>query len=75
MSALAEDTTIPVLEGWITTSEAAKIIGITRQHANRLVRDKVFPSVRKVGTPPLYLIQREEVEAYTTRPTTEEVPA
>lgn len=64
MSALSEDTTVPTLDNWITTTEVAALLGITRQHAYRLIADKNFGTLHKLGTPAVYVVDRAEVERF-----------
>lgn len=75
MSALSEDKTVPSLDGWITTTETAKLLGITRQHAYRLIADKTFPSVHKIGSPAVFVVQQTEVENYHRARATPVTPA
>lgn len=64
----AEFENIPVLEGWVNLTEAAEMIGITRQHAHKKARlanegkPNGWKSIRRVGTKPMYLISLEEIE-------------
>lgn len=48
--------------GIIGLAEAAEIIGCSRQHAWRLAGQGKFPSLRQVGSKPLYVVTREDAE-------------
>ena len=49
----------------ITTTEAGKILGVTRHRINHLIRAGRLPAVR-LGT--IYVIERSAVEAYKPLP-------
>ena len=54
---------VPILEGWCTFSEAAEALGISKQGIHKKVfGENAFKTVRAVGSKPLYLLWREEVE-------------
>jgi predicted DNA-binding protein (UPF0251 family) len=54
---------IPVLEGWLTASQAAEILGVTRQAVNQKIRAGLFKTAGVVGGDnPVYLIKEREVE-------------
>ena len=63
----AEFENIPVLDGWVNLTEAAEMIGITRQHAHKKARlanegkPNGWKSIRRVGTKPMYLISTTEI--------------
>jgi hypothetical protein len=63
----AEFENIPVLDGWVNLTEAAEMIGITRQHAHKKARlanegkSNGWKSIRRVGTKPMYLVSTEEI--------------
>lgn len=68
----AEFENIPVLEGWVNLTEAAEMIGITRQHAHKKARlanegkPNGWKSIRRVGTKPMYLVSTEEIDEILT---------
>lgn len=53
---------IPVLEGWVLIAEAAEMLGVTRQHAYRLVKDDELKNVRRLGTSEFYVVPVSEVQ-------------
>ena len=61
------ESDIPVLEGWVPLSEAADLIGISRQHAwrrARLTNDGLpggWKTVHRVGDKPFYVVSVSEV--------------
>lgn len=56
------DLDIPPLDGWVLIAEAADLLGVTRQHAYRLVRDKELKNVRRLGTSTFYVVKTSEVQ-------------
>jgi excisionase family DNA binding protein len=56
---------IPPLEGWIVASDAAELLGLTRQSINKKIRNNVFPGARRIGSQ--YVLPEEEVEAERSR--------
>lgn len=59
------ESDIPVLDGWVPLSEAADLIGISRQHAWRMATASPpkWKTVHRVGTSGVYVVSLEEVEA------------
>jgi hypothetical protein len=63
----AEFEDIPTLDGWVNLTEAAEMIGITRQHAHKKVRlanegkPNGWKSVRRVGSKPMYVVSLSEI--------------
>lgn len=56
-------TDVPRLGGWVTSEEAASILGCTKQMVHRLIRSNKLKSTRRVGdAKPVYVIS--EVEVY-----------
>ena len=47
----------------VTATEAAQILGVTRQTAHRWIADGVFPTVYKIGARPTFVLLRDEVDA------------
>ena len=48
--------------GLITATEAAQILGVSRQHVDRLIRNGQLPVVDIVGTQKIRLLDRAQVE-------------
>jgi hypothetical protein len=61
MSALSEDITVPTLDGWMTLTEAADALEVTRQHAYRMATKKRWNSLHKLGTPAIFVVSTDEV--------------
>ena len=63
----AEFENIPVLDGWVNLTEAAEMIGITRQHAHKKARlanegkPNGWKSIRRIGTKPMYVVSVSEI--------------
>lgn len=63
----AELNNIPKLDGWVNLTEAAEMLGITRQHAFKKARQaheghpSGWKSIRRVGTKPMYVISTAEI--------------
>jgi hypothetical protein len=63
----AEFQNIPTLEGWVNLTEAAEMLGFTRQHAFKKARlanegqPNGWRSIRRVGTKPMYVVSVEEI--------------
>jgi hypothetical protein len=54
----------PKLEGWVTVTEAAEWLKISRQACHKLMDDGVFKNIHRLGNgvKPIYVIPIEEVE-------------
>ena len=50
--------------GLITATEAAQILGVSRQHVDRLIRNGQLPVVDIVGTQKIRLLDRAQVERF-----------
>ena len=63
------EATIPELEGWLTITEAADMLGISRQHSWRMAvaSPPKWKTVHKIGTSGVYVVQRSEVEERMAR--------
>ncbi len=64
----AEFENIPTLDGWVNLTEAAEMVGITRQHAHKKARlanegkPNGWKTIRRVGSKPMYVVSLGEVE-------------
>lgn len=58
------EATIPALEGWVTITEAADMLGISRQHSWRMATQDPpkWKTIHKIGTAGVYVVSLEEVE-------------
>ena len=54
---------VPPLEGWTTISEAAELLGVTRQAVHKMIFDRKLKSVRRLGSvlKPIYVVRTAEV--------------
>lgn len=59
---------IQALDDWVNLTEAAEILGITRQHAYKRAkhtsegRPGGFKTLRQIGTKPSYVVSRAELQ-------------
>jgi hypothetical protein len=66
MSAKLEN--VPVLKGWVNLTEAAEILGISRQHSYKRARlasegkTGGYKTLRQIGTKPMYVVSMKELE-------------
>lgn len=58
---LSEDPNVPKLEGWVNITEAAELLGITRQHGYKRAKTGGFKSLHRVGNQPAYVISLSEI--------------
>lgn len=64
----AELNNIPTLDGWVNLTEAAEMLGITRQHAFKKARQandghpSGWKTIRRIGSKPMYVISVAEIE-------------
>jgi len=69
MSADEKLGNLPLLAGWVNLTEAAEILGISRQHAYRRARlanegkPGGWKTVHRVGSKPTYVVSLKELEA------------
>lgn len=52
---------IPELEGWITTTDAAGILGVSKQAIHKMIDAGKISTSRKIGKKPLYVMREEEI--------------
>lgn len=63
----AEFENIPVLDGWVNLTEAAEMIGFTRQHAFKKARQaneghpNGWKTIRRIGSKPMYVVSIAEI--------------
>jgi predicted DNA-binding transcriptional regulator AlpA len=55
------------LPEWITASQAATILKISRQHVNRLMQEGEFRSLRALGDRPILVVKDAEIRDYAKR--------
>lgn len=53
---------LPELEGWVTFTEAAGILGISRQRFYQLAESGAVETARRLGARPTYIVREAEVE-------------
>jgi hypothetical protein len=46
---------------WITASQAATMLGISRQHVNRMMQTGEFRTLRALGDRPILVVKHAEV--------------
>lgn len=59
---------IPPLDGWVTASQAATALDITRQALHKKIRAGDFTTVRRLGdaSKPFYIIREVEIDRVKT---------
>ena len=57
----------PALDGWVGLTEAAEMLGISRQHCWRMATRKKWASLHRVGSSDVYVVSLEEVEQKRSR--------
>jgi len=60
---LSQNQDIPVLDGWVAITEAAHILGFTRQYCYRLAQNGYFETLHRLGESATFVISREELDA------------
>lgn len=64
----AELNNIPTLDGWVNLTEAAEMLGITRQHAFKKARQandghpSGWKTIRRIGSKPMYVVSTTEIK-------------
>lgn len=63
------EATIPTLEGWVNITEAADMLGISRQHSWRMATSDPpkWKTVHRIGTSGVYVVATSEVEERMAR--------
>jgi predicted DNA-binding protein (UPF0251 family) len=51
----------PALAGWVTCTQAAEMLGITRQSVNKAVNAGEFKTLHRLGERPIFVIKTNEV--------------
>lgn len=46
---LDPDGTLPKIPGWVSITEAGDMLGVTRQHAYRMARERTFTTLSRLG--------------------------
>ena len=62
-SPLSQNESIPVLSGWVAITEAAKLLGFTRQYCYRLAQNGYFDSIHRLGDSSTFVISTAELDA------------
>lgn len=67
---MSEDPSIPVLEDkehpgerWVNITEAAELLGITRQHSYKRAKTGGYTTLHRIGSQPAYVISTSEINA------------
>jgi excisionase family DNA binding protein len=61
---MTEPESAPIDE-WITTAEAAKLLGVTRMHIVRLIHTGIFEG--RMVNPRLWLVNRQSLRAWVRK--------
>lgn len=59
---LDPDGTLPRIPGWVALTEAGDLLGVSRQHAYRMARERTFKSLARVGDSFTIVVSTDEVE-------------
>lgn len=59
---LSEDPNVPMLDGWVNLTEAAELLGVTRQHVYKRASTGGFQSLHKIGHQPQFVISTAEID-------------
>lgn len=63
----AEFENFPALDGWVNLTEAAEMLGFTRQHAFKKARQaneghpNGWRTIRRIGSKPMYVVSIAEI--------------
>jgi hypothetical protein len=58
---LSENKSIPVLDDWVGITEAAELLGYTRQHTYRSAQFGKFKSLHRIGDSVFCVISKAEI--------------
>ena len=50
------------LKGWLTTTDAAARLKISRQMVNRMVHNGAFKTLQTIGDKPLFIVKEQEID-------------
>jgi hypothetical protein len=64
---LMDTESLPEIRDWVTPSQAAEILGITRSAVHKKMTQREFQSVHRLGERPYLVILRSEVERLKAR--------
>jgi hypothetical protein len=63
---LSEDPNVPSLPGWVNITEAAELLGISRQHSYKKAtlfgKRGGWDTLHRIGSQPAYVIALSEIE-------------
>lgn len=62
VSSLSQNTSVPLLPGWVSITEAASILEFTRQYCYRLAQNGYFDTLHRVGVSTTFVISTKELE-------------
>jgi predicted DNA-binding transcriptional regulator AlpA len=65
----------PRLDEWMTASQIAESLGITRQSVNRMMNEGRFKTLHRLGERPIFIVSRAEIEAMAASRLPPEEPA
>lgn len=54
-------TTAPILKEWMTGTQVAEMLGVSRQHVNRMFNRGEFKTLRRLGERPILIVKTSEV--------------
>lgn len=62
-SPIKKSKRVPRLRGWVTSQEAATMLGISRSACHRLFQEGRFRTMHAIGERPMHIVREEEVKA------------
>lgn len=71
---LTENADIPVLQEWISLTEAAEILGLSRQYVNKKASLGTYKTLHRLGNSPSLVVRRKEIEKIRDKRTARVVP-
>lgn len=57
----------PTLEKWLTATEVADRLGVSRQSVNRMIQGGAFKTLHLLGERPIYVVKTAEVEEHASK--------
>ena len=71
---LTDNPDIPVLKKWISLTEAAEILKVSRQYVNKKAAGGGYKTLHRLGSAPAFVVERAEIETILSQKTAEEAP-
>lgn len=73
---LADRTDLPKADDWITFSDAAALLSLSRQNVHVMAQNNKFSTLARLGdVQPVYVVKRSEVQAMAQKAKEKKVPS